>query len=144
MTKFLSRLLDRTKQALVAFEGQTDRNFASISWHESKAFNGVRFALRRISLGQRMELTRRIIELTSRHEFLKAGDPADQLEAALSDLLVSKLYLEWGLDRLEGLVIDGEPATAGLLAEKGPEELATEIITVLKREAGLTEEEQKN
>jgi hypothetical protein len=144
MTKFILRLLDKTKRVVVAVESQSERQFASISWHESKALPRVRFALRRISLGQRMELTKRIIELTSRNEFLKAGQPADQLEAALADLLVSKLYLEWGLDRVEGLMIDGEPATVALLVERGPEELATEIITVLKREAGLSDEEQKN
>jgi hypothetical protein len=135
MMRFISRLLDRTQQS---------ERFSSLSWHESSSFRGVRFALKRISLGQRMELTKRIIELTARHEFLKAGDPADQLEAALADLLVSKLYLEWGLDRVDGLTIDGQPATAALLIEKGPEALAGEIIAVLKQEAGLSEEERKN
>ena len=144
MTKFISRLLKKEDLPPANSRQQDPGSFSSISWHASCVMEGVRFALRRVSLGQRMELTKRIIELMVQHDFLKAGGPADQLQAALSDLLVSKLYLEWGLAQVEGLIIDGQAATAELLIEKGPEDLASEIIAVLKQEAGLNEEERKN
>jgi hypothetical protein len=120
------------------------KGYSSLSWHESQTVKGVRFATRRISLAQRIELTRRAQELTLRYEFLKSGNTSDQLEAALSDLLVRKLYLEWGLVQLEGLAVDRQPASAELLIEKGPEELSDEIIAVLQGEIGLSEEERKN
>jgi hypothetical protein len=120
------------------------KGYSSLLWHESQAAKGVRFATRRISLFQRIELTKRARELTIRYEFLKSGEASDQLEAALSDLLVRKLYLEWGLVKLEGLSIDEQHATTDLLIEKGPEDLSDEIIAVLKAELGLSEEERKN
>lgn len=144
MTKFISRLLRKEDISSVSPPQQDPGSFSSISWHASSVIRGVRFALRRVSLGQRMELTKRIIELMVQHDFLKAGGPADQFQAALSDLLVGKLYLEWGLAQVEGLTIDGQAATAELLIEKGPEDLASEIIAVLRQEAGLNEEERKN
>jgi hypothetical protein len=82
--------------------------------------------------------------LTLRYEFMKSGEASDQLEGALSDLLVRKLYLEWGLVKVEGLLIDGQHATGSLLIEKGPEELTDEIIAALRAEIGLSEEERKN
>jgi hypothetical protein len=116
----------------------------SAAWHRSKAFPGVRYAIRRISLGQRIELTRRARELAQRNDFLRAGEAVDQLEAALSDLLVRRMYLEWGLVSVEGLTVDGEAATGALIAEKGPEALTDEIIESLRSELGLTEDERKN
>jgi hypothetical protein len=119
-------------------------SYASLSWHSSKRIEGVRFAIRRVSLAQRLELNKRVRELTLRHEFLKAGPAADQLEAAWADLLVRKLYVEWGLARLEGLSIDGDTATVELLIDKGPEELVDEIVSAIQEETGLSEEERKN
>jgi hypothetical protein len=118
--------------------------YASLSWHDSKTIEGVRFAIKRISLAQRLDLNKRVRELTLRHEFLKAGPAPDQLEAAWADLLVRKLYVEWGLAALEGFSIDGETATLELLIEKGPEELVDEIVFVIQEETGLSEEERKN
>ncbi len=118
--------------------------YSSVSWHESQALKGVRYAINRVSLAQRIELTKNVRELTLRHEFLKAGDTSDQLETTLSDLLVRRLYLEWGLAELRGLAIDGEPATVELLVQKGPETLSEEIITAIQAELGLSEQERKN
>jgi hypothetical protein len=118
--------------------------YSSVCWHSSKAVPGVRFAIRRISLRQRIELNRRVRELTLKHEFLRAGDTADQLEAALSELLVAQLYLEWGLVEMEGLSIDGRKATAELLIAYGPENLAHEIGMLIQAESVLTDEERKN
>jgi hypothetical protein len=117
---------------------------SSLAWLESQTMPGVRFAVRRISLAHRLELTRRLRELTLRYEFLNAGETSDQLEAAMSDLLVRKLYIEWGLTEIQGLVIDGEPATTALLIQKGPENLTGEIIAAIRQEIELTEDERKN
>jgi hypothetical protein len=121
-----------------------DTAYSSVCWHASKLLPGVRFAIRRISLRQRIELNRRVNELTLKHEFLKAGDTSNQLEVALSDLLVAKLYVEWGLEQMEGLTIDGRKATAELLIDFGPESLANEIGALIQAESALTEDERKN
>ena len=117
---------------------------SSLAWHSSTAVPGVRFATRRVSLAQRIELTQRIRELCLQHEFLKAGDAAEQVESALGDLLIRKLYLEWGVAEIRGFRIDHRPATVETVIQSGPETLADEMIAVLKSEIGLTEDERKN
>jgi hypothetical protein len=131
MTKLLSRLRKGT-------------NFESIRWDDSRSLPGVRFAVRKASLLQRIELTSRIKELTLHHEFLKAGDIPDQLDATMADLLVRRLYLEWGLDQIFGLRIDGDSATVASLIERGPEPLVEEILAAIKAELDLSEDERKN
>jgi hypothetical protein len=121
-----------------------EASYSSLSWHASQTVPGVRFAIRRVSLRQRIELNRRIRELTHKYEFLRAGDVQDQLDAALSELLVMSLYLEWGLESVQGLLIDSEEVTAAGLIEKGPEELAAEIARVIQAASALTEDERKN
>ena len=118
--------------------------YLSVAWRESAVTPGVRFAVRRPSLGQRIELAKRAKELALRHEVLKAGEAREQLEASLSELYVQRLYLEWGLAGLEGLTIDGERATAARLIERGPEELSNEILEAVVREARLSDDERKN
>ena len=71
-------------------------NYESLCWLESTNFPGVRFAVRKASLLQRLELSKRIQELTLKHEFLAAGGISEQLEATYADLLVRELYLECG------------------------------------------------
>jgi hypothetical protein len=119
-------------------------SYSSLTWHTSEAVAGVRYAIRRVSLAQRIELTRNVRELALKHEFLRAGEPSDQLEASLGDLLVRKLYLEWSVAELSGLRIDGQEATVGALIERGPEELSDEIIEKIRAQLGLSEEERKN
>lgn len=118
--------------------------YLTVRWHDSRSFPGVRFGIRRISLAQRIELTSRARELSHRHEFLRSGDTADQLEASLADMLTRKLYLEWGLLQVDSLTIDGELATPDLVIEKGPESLSDEILQAIQGELGLTEQERKN
>jgi hypothetical protein len=119
-------------------------SYASLLWYESKTVQGVRYAIRRVSLSQRIELTKRARELSMRNEFLKAGDAPEQLEASLADLLVRRLYIEWGLAELTGLSVDEEPATVEVLIDKGPEALADEIISAIREQLSLSEEERKN
>jgi hypothetical protein len=118
--------------------------FESLRWIQSKAIPRVRYAVRQPSLAQRIELTKRLHDLTLRHEFLAKGNELDQLEMALADLLVQKLFVEWGLGQLDGLDIDGAPATIESLIERGPEELVAEIAAEVRHECGLTDEERKN
>jgi hypothetical protein len=118
--------------------------YSSVTWVESHKVAGVRFAVRRTSLEQRIELTKKVRELALRYEFLRAGEPSDQLEASLADLLVRKLYIEWGLVALEGLRVDGEAATPVMLIESGPECLSDEVIDTIRAQLELSEEERKN
>ena len=54
------------------------------------------------------------------------------------------MYLRWALVGVDGLEIDGEAATAEQLLDRGPEELAREIVVAIKEECGLSEAERKN
>ncbi len=121
-----------------------EADYQSIAWHKSRYLEQVSFAVRRSSLAQRIELTERARRLTLKHEFLASGDLSDQLTASLSELLVRRLYLEWGLAEVKGLKIDGEQASTETVIERGPEELADEIIEAIKAETGLSEDERKN
>lgn len=118
--------------------------YSSLVWRESAVMPGVHFAIRRLSLVQKIELTQRMRELTIKNEFLQSGNIADQLQAFLSDLFARKLYLEWGLTEIRGLSIDGSPADVQALLEKGPEKLVDEAVTMIGEETGLTEQERKN
>lgn len=120
------------------------QEYASLLWRESATVAGVRFATRKMSLGQRIDLTKQVRELTLRHDFLRAGDAMDNLEAVLGDLLSRRLYIEWGLAHIEGLTIDGAKATPELLILNGPEELAGEIANSIISDLHLSEEERKN
>lgn len=116
----------------------------SAQWHESSTHPGVRYAIRGVSLSSRMELVQKTREVSMKHEFLRAGDVPDQLEASLSDLLVGKIYLEWGLVAVRGLRIDGRAADPSTLIQYGPETLSNEIIETIKGHLCLTENERKN
>ncbi len=120
-------------------------NYESEVHLESQSVPGVRFTIARMSFGRRIELTKQVRELTRRIEFLEAGNEAgERIEAALASSEVDHLYLRWGLSGLEGLEIDGQPATPEGLIAKGPEKLCREILGAIRAECGLTEEERKN
>lgn len=119
--------------------------YESTTTVQSKVSNGVSFTIARMSFGRRIELTRRIRELSGKVEFLDAGeDVREKIEASLLRNEIEKLYLEWGLREVHGLEIDGTPATVKSLIDAGPEELCNEITGAIKSECGLTEEERKN
>ena len=113
---------------------------------ESAKYPGVRFTVRRLSFGRRLELTRKVKEMLGRLEFLAAGESgaADDAEAALLTSEIDREYGSWGLAEVDGLEIDGEPATPQSLIEKGPEPLVVEVLEAVYREAGLNEDERKN
>ena len=117
----------------------------SSAWFDAETYAGVRFRVARISVGRRIELARRIREIGQKVEFLEAGrDPREKLEAAVLGAEIDRVYLEWGLEEIAGLTIDGEQATPGALIEKGPMDLAREILMRIKRECRLSESERKN
>src|ERR1700734_1057433 len=85
--------------------------YDSVVWIESKAVLGVRFAIHRISFGRRMELSRRVREISRRAEFLEASTELhEKIEANILALEIDAMYMHWGLVSVDGLIIDGEPA----------------------------------
>jgi hypothetical protein len=122
-------------------------NFISRSVEECSAggYPGVRYEIRRVSFGGRIELARKIREIGRKAEYLEAGsDARDKLEATVLGAEIDRAYLEWGLVGVEGLEIDGAAATPASLIDTGPIELAAEILARIKAECGLTEDERKN
>ena len=120
-------------------------DYASTVTIESKVSEGVTYTIARMSFGRRIELTRRIRELGRKVEFLEAGDDIrEKLEATLLAGEVERLYMEWGLREIGGLLIDGQEATIEALISDGPEGLCKEIVIAIKSECGLSEEERKN
>lgn len=121
------------------------RQHASRLWFDSETQPGVRFRIGRVSLGRRIELARRIREAGRQIDFLQAsGSPAEQIEATVLKGEIERVYLEWGLEQIEGLEIDDAPATPESLIERGPIALAEEILARIKAECGLSQTERKN
>ncbi len=119
--------------------------YASTATQESKTWAGVRYVVRRPSLRRRAEITRRVRQLLAELEYRSAGESIeDRLAAAEMESRIDSIYLEWGLERVEGLAIDGAEADARALIERGPEELAREIAEAIRKECRLSEEERKN
>ena len=119
--------------------------YDSAAWHDAAAVAGVRYAVARMSFGRRLELVRSIREIGRKAEFLAAGsDAREKLEGAVVAGDVDQAYLQWGLVAVEGLTIDGETATPELLIEKGPVALTLEVLSKVKAECGLSEDERKN
>jgi len=99
----------------------------------------------RISVARRIDLARKIREIGRKVEFLEAGqDPREKLDAAVLVAEIDRVYLEWSLEEIQGLTIDGEAATPAALIEKGPLDLAKEMLGRIKRECGLSEDQRKN
>lgn len=112
---------------------------------ESQRFRGVTYSIRRMSFGRRLDLTRQVRDLARRADFLRAGgNPVDLIESAVLAAEVDRVYLRWGLVSVDGLGLDGAPATAEGVIESGPEDLCGEILASLKTECHLSEEERKN
>jgi hypothetical protein len=111
----------------------------------SEASPGVEFVIARMTFGRRLELMRRVRELAARLEFFEAGrDAGNGMEASLLGGEIDRLYFLWGVEEIRGLELDGVPATAESLIERGPEELFVEALAAVKAECGLSENERKN
>lgn len=119
--------------------------YESTVTHRSTTLPGVTYRIARMSFGRRLELTRKVRELSRKFEFLQASsDTADRFEAVLLAAEVDETYLRWGLASLDGLVVDGEAADLERLIAAGPEDLCREILAAIKAECGLSEDERKN
>jgi hypothetical protein len=111
----------------------------------SRCIGGVEFTILRLSFARRMDLARRVLELSRRLEFHQAGEGVeDNIQANILGCEIDQLYLRWGLIAIVGLTVDGMDATPELIAEKGPEDLAREIVSAIKSQCGLSESERKN
>jgi hypothetical protein len=121
------------------------RHYASTEWVESKVMKGVRFQIARVSFMGRIELLKRLRTLLAELECRSAGaDDVNRVESARLGLEVQKTYLEWGLAAVEGLKIDGMPATKESLLAVGPESLCEEIARSVRERSFLSEDERKN
>ncbi|MBZ5590643.1 MAG: hypothetical protein LAP39_00290 [Acidobacteriia bacterium] len=120
-------------------------NYESCTRIESKIAPGVRFVVAKMSFTRRMDLIGRIRELSLKFDFLKAGESGeDKLDAALLSAEIDRLYVNWGLQEVTGLEVDGMRATPELLATSGPEDLFREAVAAIKAECALSESERKN
>ena len=114
-------------------------------WFDAAVMEGVRYEIVRVSFGRRIELARRIREIGRKMEYFEAGsNERETLEATVLSAEIDRAYLEWGLTSVEGLDIDGVSATPETLVDRGPVELALEILGRIKSECGMTEDERKN
>lgn len=112
---------------------------------DSETRPGVSFRIARMSFARRLELVRRVRELARKAEFLDAGDSArEKIDAAILSAEIDQLYVRWGVLEVNGIQIDGAPATPELLADGGPEELFREAVSAVKAQCGLSDEERKN
>lgn len=119
--------------------------YASEAAFESAVLPPVRFVLHRISAARRLDLLARMGELASRLEMLRASDSLDdRVQAEALRIQIDREYLRWGLKELRGLDIDGVPAEAESLFERGPEALMNEIVGCIRAECELSGEERKN
>jgi len=147
--RFLWRLAKGKRVKTCELRGQKSENgtatYDSVLKMQSKVMPVVTFVINRISFGRRMELARRVREISQRIEFLEAGNQLqEKIEANLLRHEIEATYLRWALVRIGGLTIDGEPATVESLLDRGPEELTHEIVAAIKAQCGLSEDERKN
>lgn len=112
---------------------------------ESKIAPGVKFRISRCSFASRLALLEEIGQLSAQLDFARASaGAADQFTAAVLNQRIEQAYLRAGLLGVEGLLIDGAPATVDMLVAKGPEQLCREALQYIRREFELTDEERKN
>lgn len=111
----------------------------------SAMYRGVKYRILRPSFRRRSDLIGQVRELGRSLQFLEAGEGvADRIEAFHVHSKIDQLYLEWGLEKIEGMEIDCEPITVELLIAKGPEDLTREIIDRIKSLCTISEAERKN
>jgi hypothetical protein len=123
----------------------SNQSYVSSAEFEAACVSGVRYRVARMSFARRLDLVRRVREVAQRIEFLDAGNEArDKIESSVLGAEIDRMYLEWGLQEVVGLTIDGEAATPASLIDRGPEELAREIVGRIRAECHLSEDERKN
>ncbi len=119
--------------------------YESVIRERSQAIPGVSFTIRRMSLARRIELAEAIRDLSQELDFQRAGTtPQERVAAAALAATIDREYLRWGLVAVSGLRIDGAEPAADNLYFAGPENLLREIVTRIKAECGLSDDERKN
>lgn len=119
--------------------------YASEKYFASESVPGTSFVLRKMSASRRLDLVERLGELAGRLEALRASEKMDErVEAEALRIRMDREYLLWGLKGIDGLEIDGTPADAENLFDKGPEKLVSEIVRCIRLECELSPEERKN
>ncbi|MCC6585585.1 MAG: hypothetical protein IT168_02600 [Bryobacterales bacterium] len=119
--------------------------YSSFVTHRSNEVDGVSFTVKKMSLGGRLDLAKRIRQIGIRREFHNAGgNLEDELEVGIIENEINRAYLEWGVTGIDGLMIDGEAATVETVIHHGPERLTGEMLAAVRAELSLSEEERKN
>lgn len=112
---------------------------------EAESFPGVSYTVLRMSFDRRLRLIRELRELSARIDYHRAGSgTADAIESTLLEAETDMTYLRWGLVSVEGLEIDGMPATPEALFTEGPENLCREVVVRIRKECFLSADDQKN
>ncbi len=120
-------------------------NYESYEVIPSRLHDGVSYTVNRMSFGRRLELMRRVRDITPKLEcFLAGGTQQDKIEASVLSAEIDRLYVEWGLSGIAGLEIDGKAATPMSLAVAGPEHLFQEALGFVMSACRLTGQETKN
>jgi hypothetical protein len=98
-----------------------------------------------MSLGRRLEIATEIGRLGRELEFLAASaELRDKAAKRAAEAEIERVYLRCGLAALDGLEIDGSPASAESLFASGPEDLTREVLQAIQAEWGLSEADRKN
>lgn len=119
--------------------------YSSETTFESTILPPVRYVLYRMSAARRLDLVGRLGELATQLEMLRASEAVDdRVQAEALRIRIDREYLLWGLKELRGLDVDGVPADAESLFERGPEALTREILGRIRQECELSGEERKN
>lgn len=119
-------------------------SYESVTTVESQVVPGVRLQVVRMSFGRRVELMRRVREMARRVECYEGGDLGQRMDAGVLRAEIERLYVEWGIQSVSGLLVDGVEADVAGMIERGPEEVFREALSAVRREAGLTDDERKN
>lgn len=111
----------------------------------SSAYPTVRYRISKMSMGRRLELTRRVRDLTKRLEFASAGTGTeDKMDAAILAGEIDRLYWEFALESIEGIQMNGDAISPTSQFDLGPEDLSREILMRIKQLTQLTDTERKN
>jgi hypothetical protein len=138
-------------------------HYSSKKPYESKTHPGVTVTLKKCSAKRRDKLQLDLAELDAKVRELQQGlgkyegkadaelsaEEMAHLEGVLRDLQplrrqIDFVYVAWGVDKIDGLVIDDAPATAESIAEAGWEDLFAEVVAECRKLTGLDAEERKN
>lgn len=120
--------------------------YESTVWRESRVWPGVRFQVLRMSLLRRHRLVQELQSLAAEEAFHRAATEEDGSEVSAAELQmrIDGMAIRAALIGIEGLSIDGQPATVASVMESGPESLAREIAEAIAEESSLNEHERKN